>query len=87
MKTIDPSFPYELANYEYIGRGPGDTGWSRSPTLAYRCVKCGDLMPADYEDYFDCRCGAMNLDIGYGRFGSTLGDNNILVYQKRDIRK
>jgi hypothetical protein len=85
MDKIEPSYSYELDDYEYIGRAPGSAGWSRSSTLAYRCVKCGTLMPADYNDYFNCECGAMHLDIGYGRFGSTLGDHNILVYQIRHV--
>lgn len=83
MNQIEPAFPYELDDYEYVGRGPDDTGWSRSPSIAYRCVKCGDLMAGDYADYFDCKCGAMQLDFGYGRFGSRFGDDNILVYRKR----
>jgi len=85
MDQIEPSFAYEIDDYEYIGRGPGSTGWSRSSSIAYRCVKCGTLMPADYDDYFNCNCGAMRLDIDYGRFGSTFGDNNILVYRKRHV--
>jgi len=84
MDQIEPSFSYELDDYDYIGRGPGSTGWSRSSVLAYRCVKCGTVMPADYDDYFNCECGAMHLDIGYCRFGSKFGDNNILVYEKRN---
>jgi hypothetical protein len=82
MERIEPSFPYELAGYRYLGRGPSATGWSRSPTLAYRCLQCGDLMPADQADYFTCHCGAMHLDIDAGRFGSRLGDGNILVYER-----
>jgi hypothetical protein len=39
-------------------------------------------MPASFNDYFNCECGAMHLDIDFGRFGSKYGDNNILVYQK-----
>ena len=83
MDRIEPPFPYELDGYRYIGRGPSESGWDRSPELAYRCVQCGDLMPADYSDYFNCQCGAMNLDVGYSRFGSNFGDHNILVYEKR----
>jgi hypothetical protein len=81
MEQLEPAFPYELDGYRFVGRGPGATGWSRSPALAYRCVQCGDVMPADHADYFDCRCGAMSLDFGYSRFGSRLGDHNILVYE------
>jgi len=79
---MEPTFPYELAGYRYLGRGPDATGWSRSSARAYRCVRCGDVMPGDHADYFECRCGAMALDYGYSRFGSDLGDQNILVYEK-----
>jgi len=82
MEPIEPPFPRELAGYRYLGRGPSPTGWSRSPRLAYRCVQCGDLMPADHADYYTCTCGAMHLDFGYGRFGSRFGDVNILVYER-----
>jgi hypothetical protein len=84
MELIEPSFAYDLDGYRYIGRGPSKTGWKRSPALAYRCVQCGGVMPADHADYFDCACGAMSLDYGYGRFGSRFGDQNILVYEKME---
>jgi hypothetical protein len=85
MSRIEPEFSYDRSGYDYIGRGPGGggSGWSRSPSVAYRCVKCGDVMRADCADFFACACGAMRLDIDSGRFGSRLGDENILVYKKR----
>ena len=85
MSPIEPEFSYDLNGYGYVGRGPGPggAGWTRSPSVAYRCVKCGDVMPADSSDFFACSCGAMRLDIDSGRFGSRLGDENILVYEKR----
>ncbi|HEY9715600.1 MAG TPA: DUF3601 domain-containing protein [Chroococcales cyanobacterium] len=82
MKEIEPSFGYDLAGYVYMGRGPGGAGWGRGGDLAYRCAACGDLMPADCNDYFDCRCKSMHLDIDAGRFGSNHGDQNILRYRK-----
>jgi hypothetical protein len=41
-------------------------------------------MPGENGDYFTCECRAMSLDADACRFGSVLGDQNILVY--RDIR-
>jgi len=84
--VIEPEFSYELEGFKYLGRGPSvigtGGGWSRSSALIYRCAKCGGIMPANHNDYFNCSCGAMHLDIDYGRFGSNFGDNNILVYEK-----
>jgi len=86
-KEIKPEFDIALEGYEYLGRGPDASnadkdGWSRDSNIAYRCVKCGDLMSADHDDYYNCQCGAVHLDIDYGRFGSNHGDQNILVYKK-----
>lgn len=39
-------------------------------------------MSADFNDYFNCDCGSMHLDIDAGRFGSWHGDENIIVYRK-----
>jgi len=39
-------------------------------------------MHADFDDYFNCSCGAMHLDRDAGRFGSTFGDDAILTYRK-----
>jgi hypothetical protein len=82
MDMMEPEFPYELDGYKFVGRGPGKSGWSTSPDLIYRCVKCGDWMRANGSEYFHCKCGAMSLDVDYGRFGSSLGDKNILTYEK-----
>ena len=41
-------------------------------------------MPADHGDHYGCECGAMRLDIDSGRFGSQLGDENILVYRRSE---
>jgi hypothetical protein len=87
MSVIQPSFNVELQGYSVLGRGPSETGaqggWPRTANLYYRCAACGDLMCADRDDYFSCRCGAMRLDIDAGRFGSRHGDENILVYRKK----
>jgi len=39
------------------------------------------MMRADRDDDFGCECGAMRLDADAGRFGSRLGDENVLVYR------
>ena len=82
-EPVEPSFPYELEGYNFIGRGPGNNGWSTAPSLSYRCVKCGDVMHANRLASFHCQCKSMHLDSDYGRFGSALGDQNILVYEKK----
>lgn len=84
-EPIEPTSGLPVAGYEFLGRGPraaGSGGWARSGDLAYRCAKCGTMMRADRDDYFDCECGAMHLDADAGRFGSRLGDQNILVYRR-----
>ena len=82
MDRIEPTFGYDVEGYVFIGRGCGPSGWPRAASLAYRCAKCGDMMAADLSRTFSCRCGAMHLDDGYGRFGSDHGDDNVLVYRK-----
>ena len=81
---LQPSFPIELDGCEYLGRGPevsgGSAGWSRSSGILYRCVDCGDTMVAANDRDFSCTCGQMFVDRDAGRFGSRLGDENILVY-------
>ncbi len=42
-------------------------------------------MPASFNDYYNCKCKAMHLDIDAGRFGSNYGDDNILRYEKLDV--
>jgi len=54
----------------------------RKNVIYYRCANCGSFMQSSIDDYYTCECGAMHLDIGYARFGSNYGDNNILVYRK-----
>jgi hypothetical protein len=39
-------------------------------------------MRATHHGYFACSCKAMHLDWDAGRFGSSYGDENILVYRK-----
>ena len=88
MKIIEPVFPLELEGFKFLGRGPAATGsknsWPQRWRLYYRCAKCGSMMYSKTKDYFDCKCGAMHLDIDHGRFGSNFGDQNILVYKKED---
>jgi hypothetical protein len=76
---------YQLPGYELLGCGPqatGSYGWARSGDLIFRCAKCGTTMPSLHNDYFNCSCGAMHLDIDAGRFGSQHGDESILVYRR-----
>ena len=79
----------EANGYTFLGRGPGASGqsggWSRSPDLFLRCASCGDFMQASRNDYFTCSCSAMHLDFHGGRFGSRLGDQNILVYRRLEV--
>ncbi len=75
-----------MHGFEFLGRGPrvsgSDRGWSRSPDIVYRCVTCGDSMPATQNDYYECTCKAMFVDRDYHRFGSVHGDCNVLVYRR-----
>ena len=79
----------EADGYAFLGRGPGASdasgAWSRSPELFFRCASCGDFMQASRNDYYTCSCSAMHLDFHRGRLGSTLGDQNILVYRRLDL--
>jgi hypothetical protein len=83
---ITPSFSIEETGYCFLGRGPDATGpslgWNNDNSIYYRCVKCGSFMLSTINEGFNCECGCMNLDIDAGRFGSRLGDDNILVYRK-----
>ena len=74
--------PPEIFGYAFVRRGTSRSGWSRSPDLLYACERCGSSMPADFDDYFNCSCGAMHLDRDAGRFGSRFGDEAILTYRK-----
>jgi hypothetical protein len=68
---------------ELVGLGPPPAqGWRRSSDLVYQCSRCDMFMPADFNDYFSCDCGAMTLDFDAGRFGSRLGDQSIRVYRR-----
>jgi hypothetical protein len=44
-------------------------------------------MAAEHDDYFTCACGAMHLDIGASRFGSSFGDKAILTYRRLPVRR
>lgn len=85
-EIINPNFNIETEGYKYLGRGPssvaGALGWRTKNGIYYRCVNCGSFMQASTVDDFRCKCGAMSLDLGFGRFGSRYGDDNILVYEK-----
>lgn len=69
--------------FDLVGPGPpSPKGWERSPNLAYQCDRCDTFMPADFNDYFSCACGAMTLDFDAGRFGSRFGDQAIRTYRR-----
>jgi hypothetical protein len=75
-ELIEPNFEIEVEGFKYQGRGCGSSGWSTGTNIYYRCAKCGSFMQASINDYFNCECGAMHLDIDYGRFGSRYGEEN-----------
>lgn len=72
--------------YEYLGNGPaatgGGLGWTMQAELFARCVRCGDLVSLDPDEYGDCRCGAIHKDRDAARFGSVLGDSAIEIYRR-----
>ncbi len=72
--------------YEYLGYGPfatgGGVGWHMHPELHARCVRCGDYVSLDPDEFGDCRCGAIHKDPDAGRFGSSLGDDQIEIYRR-----
>jgi len=87
-ENITPDFDIEIDGFKFIGRGPNvinlfSTDWSRDDNILYRCAKCGSTMTASFNDYWSCKCKAVSLDIGAGRFGSQYGDKNILVYKRK----
>ena len=84
-KLIKPDFDIKIKKLLFLGRGPSAigvfvSGWNRSEKIIYKCVKCGSEMNGSHDDYWNCECGAVNLDYDNGRFGSSYGDQNILVY-------
>jgi hypothetical protein len=77
-----PETGLALEGYALVRRGCGPEGWSRAPTEVHRCAACGYVMRADNVADFACTCGAMRLDADAGRFGSRLGDDNVLTYRR-----
>ena len=77
-KTIN----VEGIDYKYIRNGCGRTGWTMSQNIFYRCIDCGYLMNGNPYTDDRCTCGKLTTDTGFGRFGSTLGDDAIEVYEK-----
>lgn len=85
MADLLPPTGLRLAGHKFIGCGPSATGTDGSWHIAghaFRCARCGDFIPLGRIDFFSCSCGAMSMDPDYCRFGSSLGDQNILVYRK-----
>ena len=85
--NLEPESGIEIKGYNFKGRGPGATGenkgWNKRKNLYFRCAKCGSMMHSITNEYFTCECGAMHHDKDAFRFGSTFGDENILVYEKQ----
>lgn len=85
MRDLLPPTGLRLPGHEFIGRGPSATGsgggWHISGH-AFRCARCGEFIPVGRIDFFSCSCGALSMDPDYGRLGSSLGDQNLLVYRK-----
>ena len=73
--------------YDYVGNGPAATGgghgWTMRADLFARCIRCGDLVSLDPNEYGACRCGAIHKDRDAGRFGSSLGNDAIEIYRRR----
>jgi hypothetical protein len=85
VELLVPPGGTSLAGHVLLGRGPSATGHQGGWSLAghaFRCARCGDFIPAGLVDYFACACGAMHMDPDYCRLGSSLGDENILVYRE-----
>ena len=70
---------------QYLGNGPAATGgggvWHMSSELFARCIRCGDFVPLNPDEYVNCQRGALYMDRDAGRFGSSLGDNQIEIYR------
>jgi hypothetical protein len=75
--------------YEYLGNGPAATGdgpgWTMRADLYARCVRCGDLMSLARDESAQCSCRALHKDTEAGRFGSSLGDDAIEIYQRPGV--
>ena len=69
-------------DYKYIRNGCDSSGWTMSTDIFYRCIDCGYLMSGDPNMDDRCTCGKLSKDMGFGRFGSRLGDDAIEVYEK-----
>lgn len=72
--------------HQFLGLGPSATGsgpgWRMSSQFVARCVLCDHLMPLDPRTSESCECGALHKD-EIGRFGSSLGDDQIPIYLVR----
>ena len=86
-ETIKPKFQTDIEGFSYKGRGPSATGsnkgWNKNKSRYFVCANCGSMLHSIINDYFTCECGAMHHDLDAFRFGSTYGDENILVYEKK----
>ena len=77
---------YNGGKYKYLGNGckatGADKGWIMSKELYFRCVDCGYIMNGDLQKDDGCPCRKLHKDSGFGRFGSSLGDDAIEVYER-----
>ena len=77
---------YNGNKFKYLGNGCKATGanmgWRMSEDLYFRCINCGYLMSGDMHQDDRCLCGKLTKDSGFGRFGSSYGDDAIEVYKR-----
>ena len=73
-------------DYRFLGNGPTATGsgagWTMSAELYARCPRCRYLVSLSPTETAQCTCGALHKDADAGRFGSSLGDEAIEIYQR-----
>jgi hypothetical protein len=55
--------------------------------LCARCIRCGDFVSLDPDEYGNCQCGAIHHDRDAGRFGSSRGDDQIEIYRCKPGRR
>ena len=51
----------------YDASGPSG-GWPRGSHIKYQCDKCGCTIPSDPEEYAECACENISIDVDAGRF-------------------
>jgi hypothetical protein len=85
---LELKFDIIIEGYRFLGRGSkssgSNKGWEINNSIFFRCANCGTLKHSIINEYWNCDCGAMYLDVEASRFGSKFGDDNILVYKKKN---